>query len=98
MYDFGVFRGLSSSYPKAGIGRFSLFVEDIDHKGRYQSWRFDPLRISLDCQERPGRTPRLVLRSGGQTIEIAHDLGEEEKIDFAAALLSALSRWKKHVF
>ena len=56
----------------------------------------DWLRACLD--DRPGRTPALVLRARGEELEVAAALGEQEKRDLAAALQEALTRQRHPVF
>ena len=54
------------------------------------------LRASLE--ERAGRTPALVLRSRRFAVEVATNLGEEEKRDLARSLHRALHRQRSPVF
>ena len=54
------------------------------------------LRASLD--ERPGRTPALLVRSRGEAVEIGAALGEMEKRQLALALQDALARQRHPVF
>ena len=54
------------------------------------------LRSSLE--ERPGRTPALMLRGHGVAIEVATSLGESEKRDLAQSLAHALDRQRNPVF
>ena len=50
------------------------------------------LRVHLE--ERPGRTPALLLLAHGVREEVGASLGEAEKRDLAAALSGALARWR----
>ena len=54
------------------------------------------LRAGLE--ERPGRTPALMVRSHGAQLEVGAALGEQEKRDLAAALSAALDRQRNPVF
>ncbi len=54
------------------------------------------LRSSIE--ERPGRTPALMLRGGKVAIEVATSLGETEKRELAISLGEALSRQRNPVF
>lgn len=54
------------------------------------------LRSSVE--ERPGRTPSLMLRGGKVAVEVATSLGEVEKRDLAASLGEALARQRNPIF
>jgi len=54
------------------------------------------LRSSIE--ERPGRTPALMLRGGKVAVEVATSLGEAEKRDLAVSLGDALFRQRNPVF
>jgi len=54
------------------------------------------LRVHLE--ERPGRTPALLLLAHGMREEVGSSLGEAEKRDLAAALTAALARWRSPRF
>ncbi len=54
------------------------------------------LRSSIE--ERPGRTPALMLRGGKVAVEVATSLGEAEKRDLAVSLGYALFRQRNPVF
>lgn len=54
------------------------------------------LRSSIE--DRPGRTPALMLRGGRIAVEIATSLGETEKRDLANSLGDALSRQRNPTF
>jgi uncharacterized membrane protein len=60
--------------------------------------RFEPYWLRARLEERPGRTPALVLRDRARLMEIATALGEEEKRDLAASLQAALERLRNPVF
>ena len=54
------------------------------------------LRSSIE--DRPGRTPALMLRGGKVAIEVATSLGETEKRDLAVSLGEALARQRNPIF
>ncbi len=54
------------------------------------------LRSTLE--ERPGRTPALMLRATGVAVEVATWLGESEKRDLAQSLAEALDRQRHPIF
>lgn len=54
------------------------------------------LRSSIE--ERPGRTPALMLRGGRVAVEVATSLGEAEKRDLAVSLGEALFRQRNPIF
>lgn len=54
------------------------------------------LRSSIE--DRPGRTPALMLRGGKVAIEVATSLGEVEKRDLAVSLGDALARQRSPIF
>ena len=76
----------------------ALTVVTIDAAGRRteRTLLVGWLRSSLD--ERPGRTPALVVRAAGVDVEIAASLGEDEKRALADALRLALDRQRHPTF
>lgn len=54
--------------------------------------------LQVVLEERPGRTPLLVLAQHGVRTEVGAALGEHEKRDLAAALRAALHRWRTPIF
>jgi uncharacterized membrane protein len=54
--------------------------------------------LSVSLEERDGRVPRLVVRRGGVSEEIARALGETEKRNLAASLTRVLHRSRNPVF
>jgi uncharacterized membrane protein len=57
-----------------------------------------PAWIQVLLQDRPGRVPSLWLTTHGVQIEVGASLGEPEKRDLAAALQTALDRWRNPRF
>ena len=75
-----------------------LVVHRFDRAGRPQQRRLDAGWLQAVLQERPGRTPALLLIDRGRRMEVAANLGEAEKRDLAAALRAALHRLRNPVF
>ncbi len=75
-----------------------LTVHRTDRAGRPHQRRLDAGWLQAILQERPGRTPALILIDRGRRMEVAADLGEAEKRDLAAALRAALHRQRNPVF
>jgi uncharacterized membrane protein len=72
----------------------ALIIRRADPAGRQTETRLAPAWLQVRVEERPGRVPRLVLRSHGRATEIATMLGEAEKRDLAGALADALAHWR----
>jgi len=70
----------------------ALTVERVNHRGRRQTWRFQPywLRVSMD--DPPQHDSALILSSHGRSLVIGAFLSPEERLDFARALRHALDR------
>jgi len=75
-----------------------LRVIRTDGRGGRDEEVLRPYWLRASLEERPGRTPALLLRDGGSRIEVATALGEEEKRQLAAALRDALHRQRNPVF
>ncbi len=71
----------------------ALIIRRADAAGRGSETRLAPAWLRVAMEERPGRVPRLLLRSHGRATEIATMLGEAEKRDLAGALAAALAHW-----
>ncbi len=67
-----------------------LLVQRTDPSGARRELRLPPSWLRLELEERPGRAPALILSERARRIEVARDLGEEEKRDLAASLAQAL--------
>ncbi|MGE0743827.1 MAG: DUF2244 domain-containing protein [Rhodospirillales bacterium] len=70
----------------------ALTVERVNHRGRRQTWQFQPywLRVSMD--DPPQHDSALTLTSHGRSLVIGAFLSPEERLDFARALRHALDR------
>lgn len=75
----------------------TLIIRRADPAGRQTQTRLPAAWLHVRIEERPGRVPRLLLRSHGRATEIATMLGETEKRDLAAALTSALAQPRQPV-
>lgn len=75
-----------------------LHVVRVNAGGARSEHLVPPGWIRADLEERPGRTPALLVRSRGQDVEVAAALGEAEKRSLATALQEALRRQRAPVF
>lgn len=75
-----------------------LRVVRTDVRGRRVERALSPIWLRVMLEERPGRVPALWLHSRGRRMEVAAELGEEEKRQLADALRAALHRWRNPVF
>ena len=75
-----------------------LQVVRIDGRGRETARRLDNAWLQAVLQDRPGRTPALLLVERGRQLEVGTDLGEAEKRDLAQALRAALHRQRNPRF
>ena len=71
-----------------------LRITRIDTAGRRTGRTIPATWLQVVLQERPGRTPALLLVNRGVQVEVATALGEAEKRDLADALSAALHRWR----
>lgn len=76
----------------------ALVITRTDVQGRKTEVRLEPTWLRVHLEDRPGRVPRLSLRSFGRETEIAAQLGEEPKRDLARALEEALAGWRSPRF
>jgi uncharacterized membrane protein len=92
---YGAFRinyRRARTYETVRLSCDDLWVEHVTHRGEKRTWRFQPywLQVLMDA---PGcGDGRLVLRSHGQSLEIAGFLPPAERSDLASALRAALAR------
>ncbi len=76
----------------------SLRIVRTAPDGSRQERRLQAAWLNVVVQERPGQVSGLWLVGQGQQEEVAKTLGEEEKLDLAAALRAALHRLRNPVF
>jgi uncharacterized membrane protein len=74
------------------LGETGMRVIRTDWRGRRQEQRIPAGWMNVLLRESPGRVPRLLLTHRGQEVEVAAFLGEDAKLDLAAALRDALDR------
>jgi uncharacterized membrane protein len=91
---FAVYYWYSRRVERVRLSRFSLAIEDIDHRGRRTTWCFDPAKVRLHLV--PGDWPpnKLYVSDRRETIEIARDLSPAERLDIYNALDAALAHWR----
>jgi uncharacterized membrane protein len=75
-----------------------LVVMRIAPNGEKRRATLQPAWLRLSLEDRPGRAPVLFARERQRQIELARDLGEEEKRSLAEALAKALERLRNPVF
>jgi uncharacterized membrane protein len=69
-----------------------------DQAGRENVRTLQGAWLNAVLQERPGRTPALLLVERGRQLEVGTDLGEAEKRDLAQAMRAALHRQRNPTF
>jgi len=92
---YGAFRlnyRRARTYETLRLSRDDLLVEHVDHRGRRRNWRFQPYWLQVLMEDPDTGDGRLVLRSHGQSLEIAGFLPPAERLDVARALRQALAR------
>lgn len=72
------------------LSHASLRVQRTETNGTRREISLPPAWLRLDLEERPGRAPALIMASRDRRVEVARDLGEDEKRDLAASLSQAL--------
>ncbi len=75
-----------------------LRIIRTDAAGRRRERSLPAAWLSATIEERPGRSPGLMLTGHGHRAEIATDLGEAERRDLGRALQDALHRLRNPVF
>jgi len=80
------------TYETLRLSRDDLLVEHVNHWGQKRTWRFQPYWLQVLLDEPAAGDSRLVLRSHGQSLEIAGFLPPAERSDLALALRSALAK------
>jgi uncharacterized membrane protein len=80
------------------LSQSGLHITRRDIHGREQNFTLAPYWLNVVLQERAGTVPKLLLTARGSTVEIARQLGEDEKRSLAAALTRALHKWRNPSF
>ncbi len=75
-----------------------LHIERIAPDGSRRAAALQPAWLQLRLEDRPGRTPLLLATERKRRIELARDLGEDEKRSLTEALSAALERLRNPVF
>lgn len=75
-----------------------LRILRTDAAGRSREQHLDGAWLNAVLQERPGRTPALLLVHRGRQLEVGADLGESEKRSLAEALRNAMFRQRNPIF
>lgn len=71
----------------------ALEVERIDHKGKRETWAFEPYWVTIKLIENDMEN-ELVLKLHGQQVSIGHFLSPPERKSLHKALTAALDDWK----
>jgi uncharacterized membrane protein len=72
------------------LDRDGLSVRRLEPDGRSQSWRFEPYWVCVVLEQAGRHERRLVLRSHGRQVAIGAFLTQNERIELARALETAL--------
>ncbi len=79
------------AYETVSISGNELTVTKVHASGRSNSWTFNPYWARVKLTARNGRASQLLLSSHGRALVLGSFLSEDERLDFAAALKSALA-------
>jgi uncharacterized membrane protein len=84
------------AYERIVLSRIELMFRSVSWRGAVKERRFNPAWVRLERQEHPEfGTEKLELVQGQQRVEIAAQLGREERGDFAAHFQNALTTAKR---
>lgn len=84
------------AYEDVRVTPIELWLAKVSPKGQKAEWRFNPSWVRLDREDHVEfGTQRLALVSRGQSVEIAHFLGPDEKAHFADGLSRALAEARR---
>ena len=72
----------------------TLRIDRIAPNGRTQYWTFEPGWVRVVLEPENSDNNRLVLTSHGRRLQIGSFLTDDERLDLANALNSALLRWQ----
>lgn len=79
-------------YETVRLTRDTLVVERISPSGKVQRWRFQPYWLRVEVESAANHDSRIVLASHGRRLRIGSFLTPDERIEFVAALRSALDQ------
>ncbi len=84
------------AYEDVRVTPLELLLAKVSPKGKRAEWRFNPswVRLHKEAHEEFG-VQKLALVSRGQSIEIGHFLGPDEKARFAEGLAQALAEARR---
>lgn len=84
------------AYERIVLSRIELMFRSVSWRGAVKERRFNPVWVRLERQEHPEfGTEKLELVQGKQRVEIASQLGREERGDFARHFQNALTSAKR---
>jgi len=84
------------AYEDVHVTPLELLLAKVSPQGRRAEWHFNPswVRLDKEAHEEFG-VQRLALISRGQSVEIGHFLGPDEKARFAEGLSQALAEARR---
>ncbi|WP_262692425.1 DUF2244 domain-containing protein [Kordiimonas aestuarii] len=74
-----------------------LLVTRVHPNGRAQTWRFEPYWVQVRLRKLDDGENELSLRSHGERLSFGHFMLPDERREFALALESALTRWRRRI-
>ena len=77
-------------YETVDLTSDALTVTRVAPSGKSQSWRFSPYWTRVSVQPRLGQSSELSIALHGRRLVFASFLTDDERVDFASALSSAL--------
>ena len=77
-------------YETVDLTADTLTVTRVAPSGKSQSWSFNPYWARVSVQPRLGQSSELAIASHGRQLVFASFLTDDERVDFASALSSAL--------
>jgi len=80
------------AYETVQLSDAELRVRRVDPKGNVAAWSFQPYWAQLIREAHADGSVSIWLKSHGRALELAHCLSVPERLDFAAALGTALDR------
>ena len=77
-------------YETVDLTADALTVTRVAPSGKAQSWSFNPYWARVSVQPRLGQSSELAIASHGRRLVFASFLTDDERVDFASALSTAL--------
>jgi uncharacterized membrane protein len=75
----------------------ALTLERVDVYGKRTGWRFQPVWLRVNFEERDDESNRLSLASHGKSVTVGAFLGPAERRNVAFSLKDALASWRRRV-